>query len=526
MIRVRFRLHCAGYGASNTAVTSEPSGEPGYTVDVVYPSAFGAFQAPVHLAYVAALGGRRSPAIDRPFTYADLGCGAGLTVCVLADCYPHATFHGVDINPAHIAAARDLAARAGLENVQFHEMDFAALDTLRLPQLDFIALSGIYSWLAPATRAAVLGQSERLLGPDGLVFLHYGALPGNNQIDQLYALIREIAANADGDSVQRFGHAVAVVKRMAAAEALFFRANPYARAWIDSLERQDERSMAHEVLNAQRASLSVRDAAREAAAHGLGFVANAQVEFNHLALVAPPQLRADLDGLERIGREMLMDAVRNAHSRMDVLARPGDTEGFAPAAGAMILDRLSTGPLSAERAKLARASGVAFEAPVHSAILAVVDSHAVTFAALAAAPRLAAYPAAEVTAAVQHLVATKLLHVLCRPYSLARSRGALASKLNRLLLDERIESAGPLPLASQVAGTQLLLPPADRLALLSIVGGDFDAAWRRIEAAGQRINQDGKPVRSAAALANVAESRAARVGGTMIPALSRMGILV
>ncbi|MCW5759301.1 MAG: methyltransferase domain-containing protein [Phenylobacterium sp.] len=113
-----------------------------YTTDVIYPSAFGAFQSPAHLVQAAWTGGRAAPRVDRPFTYADLGSGVGLTLCVLADCYPDAEFHGVDINPEHIRRSRDLAARAGLANVTFHEASFADLGRLPIPRLDFAGLSG------------------------------------------------------------------------------------------------------------------------------------------------------------------------------------------------------------------------------------------------------------------------------------------------------------------------------------------------------------------------------------------------
>src|SRR6201995_6109946 len=105
-----------------------------YTTDIVYPSAFGVFQAPVHMAYAASLGRRAAPRVDgTAFTYCDLGTGAGLTMCVLADCYPEAQFHGVDLNPEHVRRGRALAQQAGLANVTFHEAGFAELRRLPLP---------------------------------------------------------------------------------------------------------------------------------------------------------------------------------------------------------------------------------------------------------------------------------------------------------------------------------------------------------------------------------------------------------
>lgn len=488
-----------------------------YTTDVAYPSAFGAFQAPVHLLQAAWGAGYAGAATDRPFAYADLGCGVGLTLCVLADCYPDAEFHGVDLNPQHVAQARALAKAAGLSNVVVHEASFADLPSLKIPPLAFAGLSGVYSWLPASLRHACLGFLSERLTPDGAVFLHYAALPGNAQVDALYALIREVAREAPGDSVERFRHACAVVGRLRAAGARFFKINPQADAWFGQLKGHDPRGMAHEVLNAQSVSLSARDAADEAAANGLSFVANAQLELNDMALTAPDALRADMDGLSRVAREMLLDAVRNTHSRMDVLMRAD-----APAAGApppLWVDRLSRGPLTEERRVLSGRTGLDLLAPAYNAFLARVDGAAAPLAELAATPE-----AAEV---VQRLAALKLVNLLRQPYAQATPSGQprLLSRLNQLVLQDQIESSGPTPFASPVAGTQLLLPPQDRLALLHLVGGDFKAAWKRLSIAGQSAKMDGLAIDGPEALQAAAARRGEALRAQMVPTLARLGIL-
>lgn len=85
--------------------------------------------------------------------------------------------------------------------------------------------------------------------------------------------------------------------------------------------------------------------------------------------------------------------------------------------------------------------------------------------------------------------------------------------------------ASQLLLASPVAGTQLLVPPADRLALLSVLGGDFAAAWARITATGQRLLHEGQPVRDACHLAEVAAGRAAVMADVLVPRLAQLGIV-
>lgn len=488
-----------------------------YTTDIVYPSAFGAFQSPVHLIQAAWLGGRTGPDLSAPFAYADLGCGAGMTLCVLAACYPQARFHGVDINPEHIRLARDLATRAELSNVAFHHRSFAELDTLDLPPLDFVGLSGVYSWLTPDLRQACLGFAARRLTPAGLVFLHYGALPGNAQIDALYALIREAARTSPGDSLDQFRFGCAAADRMRQAGARFFRLNPQASAWLDQLSRQDPRAMAHEVLNAQRASLSARDAAEEAAAQGLTFVANAQLELNDLGLTAPDALRDELAGYPPVAREMLMDAMRDTHSRMDVLGLSDAPAGAADPP--LWVDRLSRGPLTEERRTFGQRTGLDLMTPAYDEVLRRVDGQAVELG------RLIAETGARQE--IQRLAALKLAHLLRQPYvpTAATEAPRMASRLNTLVLEERIDAAGVIPFASPVAGTQVLLPPQDRLALLALLDGDFEAAWVRVKAAGQVIKDAGVPVEDARGLRRAADRRAAAIGARILDDLCRLGVV-
>ncbi|HEY3947835.1 class I SAM-dependent methyltransferase [Phenylobacterium sp.] len=497
----------------------------GYTTDIVYPSAFGVFQAPIHLAYAASLGGRAAPRLDgAAFTYCDLGTGAGLTLCVLADCYPEAQFHGVDINPEHVRRGRALAEAAGLSNVTFHEAGFADLGRLSLPALDFVAMGGVYSWIAPELRAACLSFARDRLTERGAVFVHYGALPGNSQIDALYALLRETAAGIEGDSLTRFAEACRIVEGLRAAKARFFQYNPFAAAWMDQVAGQDPRAMAHEVLNAQRASLWAADVAAEARAAGLSYVANAQLELNDLGLCAPPDMREALARLAPAAREMALDTLRNANSRMDVLMRADAPAEAAPPS--LWLDRMTRGPLAAERQALGRRARLDLSDPLYADILAETEHGAARLPQLLAAPGLEGREGLRL--AVERLIALKLVNVLRRPYAPVRPGAgdlSMPSRLNRLVLEGQVEAAGALPFASPVAGTQVLLPLEDRLALLAMLGGDLSAAWERLRASGRTLKHEGKAVASAADLAAAAQARAAAIGEPMTTQLQGLGVL-
>lgn len=497
-----------------------------YTTDVVFPSAFGVFQSPVHLAYAAWLGGRQTFDIRFPFAYADLGCGGGLTLCVLAACYPHGDFHGVDINPEHIAQGRALAADAGLDNVTFHNLSFADLSKAPMPaRFDTIAMSGIYSWLSPTLRRACLDFANARLSDDGVVFLHYSALPGNAQIDALYALLIELSKGIDGDTVTRFRTACEKASKLRSARGLFFRQNPLAAAWLDQTARTDQRQMAHEVLNSHWGSLSIRNVADEAAAAGLCFVANAHLELNDIELAAPAGSREVLAGLKPVAREMALDAMRSAIARIDVFMRDRDDNAGSVDPPDLWVDRLTNGPLQAERAQLAQRAGVDLSDPVYDVILAAIDGRAQCLRDLLASSDAPDAKAREL--ALKRMIALKLAHLQLEPFprGVPEHPPRLASRINSLLLTERIEVAGALPLASSVAGTQVLLPPEDRLALLALVGGDFERAWVRIKKAGQNVRLGERQVSDAHTLAEIATARGEALRGPIVERLFRLGVL-
>jgi hypothetical protein len=282
--------------------------------------------------------------------------------------------------------------------------------------------------------------------------------------------------------------------------------------------------MAHEVLNAQRASLWAADVAREADAAGLTYVANAQLELNDLGLCAPPAMRGDLTRLAPAAQQMALDTLRNANSRMDVLMRRSAPMESAPPM--LWLDRLTRGPLEAERHALSQRAQLDLSAPLFAAVLAQVDGRPRSLPDLLAAPALA--DAAELRRTIERLVALKLLNVLRRPYAPvtpAAAGLAMPSKLNRLILDGQVEGAGVLPLASPVAGTQVLLPLEDRLALLAVLGGDFDAAWTRLRVADRAVVLAGNTVGSAAELRALAQDRAGAIAQPMCARLQGLGVL-
>src|SRR6266851_5536713 len=61
--------------------------------------------------------------LERGGKVADVGCGHGISTLIMARAFPRSTFIGFDYHESSIARARQLAAEAGLKNVEFHVRD-------------------------------------------------------------------------------------------------------------------------------------------------------------------------------------------------------------------------------------------------------------------------------------------------------------------------------------------------------------------------------------------------------------------
>ena len=95
---------------------------------------------------------------------ADVGCGSGHAVNLMAEAFPRSRFAGFDFSDAGIAAARAEAERRGLANARFESRDAARLD--ETGQFDFITtFDAVHDQARPDL---VLAGIARALRPGGV----------------------------------------------------------------------------------------------------------------------------------------------------------------------------------------------------------------------------------------------------------------------------------------------------------------------------------------------------------------------
>jgi ubiquinone/menaquinone biosynthesis C-methylase UbiE len=136
----------------------------------------GRYEAQVEALFAGAAGAMRRRALSllakawrtrdhRGLAVLDLACGAGGFLGDLASAFPRARLIGLDLSPAYLAEARDIAPRAGFVQGKAEQLPFAAAS------LDALTCVYLFHELPPKVRPVVAGEIARVLKPGGLFAL-------------------------------------------------------------------------------------------------------------------------------------------------------------------------------------------------------------------------------------------------------------------------------------------------------------------------------------------------------------------
>ena len=98
---------------------------------------------------------------------ADVGCGAGIAVCLLAEAFPNSEFHGYDISHFALDRAEARKAASGLSNAHFHDAG-----TTPLPADSSLDLVTTFDCIHDMSHPQeVMGSIRRSIKPDGVWLL-------------------------------------------------------------------------------------------------------------------------------------------------------------------------------------------------------------------------------------------------------------------------------------------------------------------------------------------------------------------
>jgi SAM-dependent methyltransferase/methyltransferase-like protein len=310
------------------ALTTLPAPAPGGDYNLVpYISKPFPQSQPPRLAALAALFGLSAPPVSQ-CRVLELGCASGGNIIPLALRFPGSRFRGVDLTERHVRDGQARIAALGLANIRVDQGDIAALD-LRAERFDYIVCHGVYSWVPPHVRDAILRIAAEHLADNGIAYVSYNVYPGWH----LRGVIRDMMvyhAGMDGDPKLRVAKARWVLDNIAKSSRAGSPYGEMLRREANLLARMDDAYILGEFLERENAPCYFRDFAAKADGFGLAYLCEAE-----LSLCIPEHITPEVGQLIRtmsannlIPLEQYMDFFNGRAFRQTLLVKTAQAKSI------------------------------------------------------------------------------------------------------------------------------------------------------------------------------------------------------
>lgn len=220
----------------------------GYRTDTVYTYGYYREMNPQEMRFLTLMAGYMPPEVR---SACELGYGQGVSLNIHAAA-ENIEWYGTDFNPAQVGFAREMAeasgARAHCSAEPFQEF----CERKDLPEFDYIALHGIWSWISPENRAAIAHLIDRKLRVGGALYISYNTAPGWAAFRPARDLMKLYIDSHDAAGMNilaKVRDSFAFMTRLKEAAPAYLKQNPGVEARIDSFKDKDASYLAHEFFN-------------------------------------------------------------------------------------------------------------------------------------------------------------------------------------------------------------------------------------------------------------------------------------
>lgn len=332
-------------------------GAEGYVTELAYTLGYYPELDPRVVSMRLAQLGYEPPPIRRA---CEPGFGQGLSLAIHAVA-GDAEWWGNDLLPQHLDTLRSLTT--GLtDRLHAYCEPFAAFcGRAELPQFDFIALHGVWSWVSSANRARLTDFIARRLAPQGVVYVSYNVRDTWAPVAPLRDFLVGYATRAElaqRPLAERIEAALAAAQAVVAADLPPARDNPAFERHLRAIRHQGKAYLAHEYFNRDWQCFDPADLAATFSPLNLRYAGQARAL---VAFASPPPFRRDL-------------WVRGLARRMESppAAGPIDPRGIS-------MDRVAMGRVAMVRALNDRILQRALDDPYISTLASPVTGGGVEF---------------------------------------------------------------------------------------------------------------------------------------------------
>ena len=220
----------------------------GYVTDIDYTYGYYAELNPARIRLAFLNAGLAFPNIG---SACELGFGQGLSTNIHAAAST-TTWVGTDFNPSQAAFAQEMAAASGSTAKLYYQAFTEFCSRTDLPDFDYIALHGIWSWISDENRRVIVDFIGRKLKAGGVLYVSYNTLPGWAAFAPLRHLMSqhfEVMGATGTGTQKRLAEALEFASDLLASEPLYAHANPSMAARFEKVKKQDPNYLAHEYFN-------------------------------------------------------------------------------------------------------------------------------------------------------------------------------------------------------------------------------------------------------------------------------------
>jgi SAM-dependent methyltransferase len=501
----------------------------GYVTDVGYTRGYYRELNASWQSFALAATGYEPPNINAPFTKVELGCGYGLSLLMEAAAFPHAQFYGVDFNPDHITWAKRIAAQAGITNVHYLELSFADLLGSGIPDCDFVAMHGVWTWVSEENRQKIKQFLDRRLKSGGVNMVSYNALPAWSTKSGLRELMLAKFRSTAGSTEARIKEALAFAIQCRDSGAPIFSQSPVLSEHLDRLTKLPTRYLAHEYFNEDWHLFYQHQVADAMASVRLSYLGAAKLMENFDKFNFQSSVLKLFEQVSPRERELLRDIYLNRPFRFDMYGRGLEQIGLF-GSSEHILN--STFVLSDARSKLAdgaikTAIGVIkLRKDLYDPILTRLEqgpAQAKEFMTLPGARPLAL---GEIVEALAIFLDVGVVSP-ARPMAELPALQARAQRLNDVLIERTRKGEDIGCLLSPISGLAHGIADYQKFFVAALKAGQdpVSYAWVNLKASGKRMIKGDTLLQSAEENLKELEERLSSFQSNFAPRLKHLGIL-
>lgn len=220
----------------------------GYVAEVAYTYGYFSELSPLHVEFALLSSGHCAPQIQ---TACELGFGQGISINIHASSQL-VNWWGTDFNPTQAAFAQEISRRTSNQAV----LDDAAFTNFcnraDLPQFDFIALHGIWSWISDPNRQVIIDFLHNKLKVGGVLYISYNTQPGWGAAIPMRDLMSDYVRTMTPSGkriTQRIDEAMVFAEKLFSTNPMYIRANPDIPEHLNKMKAHDRKYLAHEYFN-------------------------------------------------------------------------------------------------------------------------------------------------------------------------------------------------------------------------------------------------------------------------------------